>query len=295
MNRYYKLLLLLIFTFSCTNENINEPELTQELILKQVNAVFFNTPTECGGQFTDFDSQGKILEVYSTCNGESNTQRTYTYTDNGLIKSIVEGFGAEVFLYENNVLVGHGGGSDASIGNYTEFTYYGNKMIANYYQSGEISNNYSIFEFEDDTYAKLISIKGYDNSSGIDELTYLKTFQYEGKNPVEIYIESKNGGGSERVPFRRITLTYDDKINPYKKGFTEHAYLKEHTRIIGFVDHNMAYSADNNIASMVFEDLVQNTSYAQTYTYQYNGDMYPTEAMNFVNGDYRSTDYFEYY
>lgn len=280
--------------FSCTNESVNETEQTQELTLKQVNSVFINTPTECEGQFKDFDSQGKILEVYSTCSGESYTQRTYTYTDADLIKSIDEGFGGEEFIYDNDVLVGHLAGSDTS-SNLHEFTYEDNFMTSISYELGNPTSGYVIYEFEDDSFTKLLSIKGYDNSSGTDELQYLKTFQYEGNNPVEIYIESKTGGGSEVVPFRRITLAYDDKINPYKKGLAEHAFLKEHTRIIGFVDYNMAYSADNNITSLVFEDLVQNTSYTQTYSYQYNGDMYPIEAMNFVNGDYRRTDYFEYY
>ncbi len=295
MNRYYSSLLLLFFAFSCSNENVNESEPTQELTLKQVNYVFFNTPTECEGDFADFDDQGKIIEKYSSCYGTLVTTRAYSYTDSGLIESIVEGFGATGFYYEDDVLVGYGGGSDASISNYIGFTYSNNLMIANTYELGEPTPFYSVYEFEDDTYTKLLSIKGYDNTSGTDELTYLKTYQYEENNPIEIYIETKTPGSTIVVPFRRIILTYDDKINPYKKGLTGHAFLKEHTIIGSHVDHNMAYSADNNILSIVFEDFVQNSSYNQTYTYQYNSDMYPTEVMNFVNGEYKRTDYFEYY
>ena len=254
------------------------------------------TPVDCEGDFADFDSQGKIVERYSSCYGTVTTTRTYTYSDSGLIESIAEGFGVSVFYYEDDVLVGHGGGSDASIGYFIECTYDGNTMIGTTYESGEPSSFFNVYEFEDDTYTKLLSIKGYDSSSGTDELTYLKTYQYDRNNPVEIYIEAKTSGSSTVVPFKRITLTYDDKINPYKKGLSGHAFLKEHTVIDALVDHNMAYSADNNIVSINFEDLVQNTSFMTTYTYQYNSDLYPTEAMNYhESGELRRTDYFEYY
>ena len=218
MKKNIYLLITTIFIFSCTNESVNETEPTQELTLKQVNYVYVGTPADCEGEFADFDAQGKIQEIYSSCYGSVVTTRTYIYTDSGLIESIAEGFGVTVFYYEDDVLVGHGGGSDNSTDNFIEFAYNGNIMIGNSFQLGEISSFYTVFEFEDDSYSKLLSIKGYDNSSGSDVLGYLKTFQYDGNNPIEIYIEAKTSGSSTMVPFRRITLTYDDKINPYKKG-----------------------------------------------------------------------------
>lgn len=296
MSRHYTLLLLLLIAFSCTNEAVTETEPTQELTLKQVNYVNVGTPADCEGDFASFDNQGKIMEKYSYCFGNITTTRTYTYTDIGLIESIAQGFGVTIFYYEDDILVGHGGGSDASLPIYIGFTYSDNLMIANNYESGEPTSFYSVYEFENDSYTKLLSIKGYNNSSGTDELTYLKTFQYEENNPIEIYIETTPFGSSTMVPFRRITLTYDDKINPYKKGLSGHAFLKEHTVIGGLVDHNMVYSADNNIVSIVFEDLVQNTSFMSTYIYQYNSDLYPIKAMNYDDsGELRRTDYFEYY
>jgi len=78
MNRYYSSLLLLFFAFSCSNENVNEPEPTQELTLKQVNYVSENTHNDCQGQFLDFDSQGKVIEFYSSCDSGIVTHRTYT-------------------------------------------------------------------------------------------------------------------------------------------------------------------------------------------------------------------------
>ena len=289
MNRYYSLLLLVFFAFNCSNENVNEPEQTQELTLKQVNYVSENTPNDCQGQFLDFDSQGKVIEFYSSCDSGIVTHRTYTYTDSDLISGYTQGFGGVSYDYENDLLV-----EMRNPGFELKFTYENNLMIGNMFQAAVPTSKYNIYEFEDDSFTKMLSVKSFDSSNGVDELVSRTTYQYDGNNPIEIYIETTPFGSSTMLPNKKITITYDNNINPYKKGLSSNAYLATETVLRDYVNYNIAFSADNNITSIFIEDFLQNTTYTITYSYQYNTDSYPIEAMINEEGFLR-TEYFYYY
>jgi len=289
MKKYYVITLLLIFIYTCSDESVIALEPTQELTLKQVNYVNENTPIDCQGTFADFDSQGKIVEVNYVCGIDISIWRTYTYTDLDLISSIAQGFGAVVYEYEDDVLV-----EMRNPGFELKFTYDDNLMIGNVFQFAAPTSRYNIYEFEDDSYTKLLSITSFDNSSGIDEVVSKITYQYDGNNPVEIYIEGTPLGGSTMEPNWRINIAYDDNVNPYKKGLAEQAFLANETVLRDYVDYNIAFSADNNITSILHEDLVESTSYTITYSYIYNSDLYPTEAL-IVDDGLSRTEYFYYY
>jgi hypothetical protein len=284
-------LLAILFIFNCENEPIAIFEQNQKLILKRVNYPLIDSPDNCSGRFADFDSQGKIIEVFYECDGNTTSFRTYTYTESGLINYFT---GYLDFTYdENNVLIRRSGGTDTGF-SYHDFFYNDNIMLVQGYYNGVQNYWYTTYEFEDDTFKKLLSIKSYDSSNN-EEIIYRETYQYNGNNPIEILIEQKDLDDLMLEPKRQITITYDNKINPYRLGLPENAYMANSTMLAYDISYNIAFTADNNITSIIINNLVDNTVYTNTNTYSYNNDMYPIEAIFYINGEPFRKEIFEYY
>jgi len=285
------LLVLCIVLFNCDTESIDGLEQNKKLVLKQVAYPVVDATDNCPGRFANFDSQGKIIEVYYECDGITNIYRTYTYGENDLIHYFT---GYLDFTYdENDQLIRRSGGNDTG-SSYHDFTYNNNIMLVQGYYSGEQNSWYTRYEFGDDSYTKLMSIKTNHINNG--EITYRVTYRYNGNNPIEIFVEQKYSDDSTLEAKRLITITYDDKINPYKLGLPKNAYLSSHTMLAYDVQfYNIAFAADNNITSISIKNLVSNTTYTYTNTYTYNNAMYPTEALLHTNGEPFRKEIFEYY
>jgi len=293
MKKYYSLFLILIFACSCTNESVVVPEQNQELILKRVNFPLVDAENDCPGRFAEFDSHGKIIEVYYECDGNLNTIRSYTYNENSFIKYFT---GFYDFEYdENDNLIKRSGGNDTG-GGYHDFTYTDNSMHLQGYYRGEQNSYYTVYTFEDSSFTKMLGVETFDTSGANEEVISRITYQYSANNPIEILFEQKGPDDVAIELKRSITITYDDKINPYKQGLPENAYLASETFMAYTVQfYNIMYSADNNHISIIENNFETNIIYTITNVYDYNDDMYPVQAVLSYNGEPFRKEIFEYY
>jgi len=281
---------LCILLFNCESGSIDDLGTLSESILKSVNYPLVDAPENCPGRTANFDDLGRIIEVYYECNGNRSIGRNYDYSETGLI----QGFsGYLVFTYdENDVLIGRSGGSDTGT-SYHDFTYNNNMMTDQGYYNGTKNQFYTTYEFEDNSYKKLIS--SIVINSNTDEIISRITYQYNANNPIEIFIEKKSFEDPILEPKKQILISYDDKINPYRFGLAKNAYLASQTFLAYDLQHNIAFTADNNIKAITFNNLENNSISTHTNTYTYNDDGYPTEALLSVNGAPFRKELFEYY
>lgn len=293
MKRIILLLVTICICYACENEPLSDTEQNQELILKQINRLNLNSIEGYLGLFADFDNQGKITQVYHIHQNDTTYRRQYTYNENGLINEITTQAGQTDYTYdENNVLINIIGGSSVGYSHY-DFTYNNNFMFAQNNFDPQLFPHYGQYEFEDNTFKKLISIESI-NPSNNNEITNRKTFHYEGNNLVEILHESINSDTQILEPTIHYLITYDDKINPFLIGLPENAYLVHSVYLLSYVGYNLAYGSDNNITSIISTDYTNNTSSTITRSYTYNDLMYPVTVVEFIN-DTEIHETFEYY
>lgn len=292
MKKLYLLLFFTILLFSCENEPILDK--TPKLVLKSAFYSDVNA-TDCStDRLANFDNQGKITEVYHECNGYTTVFRSYDYRENGLIYYYT---GTAFFTYdENDILIRISSQSDTGF-SYSDITYENNIMLVHSFYNNQPFSWYSKYEFEDNTYEKLLSKKRFDSYD--NEVIYRKTYKYNGNNPIEILIEEKNANNSVLEIVNRYIITYDDKINPYKFGLPKNAFLASSTKLLHPVKYNIVYTAENNITSIIYNYYGNNPDYVQTWTrtktYTYNNDMHPIEAILYYNGEADLKEIFEYY
>ena len=292
MTKKLTFLLVTLFILSCENETVEIIEQHQKLTLKKVNYPGIDARIDCPGRFADFDSQGRLIKVSYECDGQTGSIRTYTYSDSGFIKSYGEGGS---FDYdENDILIRANFSTDFGWGT-TDFFYNDNIMLAQGYYRGVKNHFYTTYEFESDTREKLISIKIFDTSNN-EEIISRETYRYNGNNPVEILIEQKYPDDLKLESKKNITITYDDKINPFKLGIPKNAYLAKSFNLAYQVpSYNIAFKADNNIESITINNLENNVTYTNTNSYSYNSDNYPIEAIYHLKGEPFRKEIFEYY
>lgn len=302
MRRTIILLLATIAIVACENDPItpNEPETVneetqeeiQQPVLKQIRRTKADTIDPCPVKIAEFDTRGRIIEINRECTDGDVTARVYSYHENGLIRAFTHHYD---FTYdENDFLIRRSGGNDTGSG-YIDFTYDNNLMIAQAYYNGEPGTNFFVYEFEDASLKKLISQKTIDPSND-DEIIYRVTYQYEGHNPVDILYEQKNTQTQILEPIFRITISYDDKINPYKSGLPDNAYLINETMQMDLGDwpYNLVFGADNNFTNVTTFNFINDTSFSYTKSYTYNDLMYPIEAEVLI-GNREHHETYEYY
>lgn len=286
------LLILSILAFGCDNEPINTSEPTQTLILKKVTKYTGNDGSH--HYIAEFDTQGKITQIFTAYTHDNVDyvllSREYEYAPtSGLITGYTH---HPSFVYdENNTIIGRGLPS----GNYhRELTHEDNVMIDKYYVNGEYSGSYMRHTFSDNTHTKLLSIEHFSNN----ELGDKTTFYYEGNNLIEMLKEHMDSDTNTLIPYKQYIFTYDDKINPYKLGLPNNAYLAYSTVLINTYmwEYNLIYTADNNLTQITTNNLSEGTTGTTFIEYTYNDDMYPIESTSSItiNGS-AVTEIYEYY
>lgn len=241
-----------------------------------------------------FNSEGKILDVIlgniSTTELD-DVKRNYSYTRDDLlscapITSIndLPGCYPHLEYSDEGVLLRING---------NPFEYDGNKISL--YDSawdGRI-----IFEFEDDTYAQLTRYEYYRNVSTNPDLAIQKIFQYDGDNIIFIEAKSLNEATGQLETYNTTGYTYDDKINPYKKGHNQIALVTYyHTMLdLSWEQWNLIYRSTNNVLTQTMTFNLNGWSDSTTnYFYEYNSSGYPITKTE-ERDDFDIVTKFKYY
>lgn len=292
MKRLIILLLGYLFVISCNNEDLNnDSNQNQSLVLKSVTSILSNSSNSCTGREGKFDEQGRITEIY-LC-GEGTPNRVHTYTESGQINSIT-GHGG--YIYENNVLIARGGGTDAS-SFYINITYANNVIEEHSTFNQEEASYYVKYIFQDNTYNQLLSYNVINTEGSEEEIIDRVTCQYDGNNNlIEILIEKKAQGDLILEPKTLITFAYDSMNNPYKIGLPENAYMIFGTPLLYYEGESiLARLSDNNVINTSISNLVENTIYTKNYEYSYNSNQYPIMVTESIEDTDLVDFVFEYY
>ncbi|MBT8303184.1 MAG: hypothetical protein KJP09_01850 [Bacteroidia bacterium] len=296
MKKLISILTLTLLLVSCSDQLEFPGVNLRQLVLKQVNYSSLSNPSTCE-RITYFNDQGRIIEHNLICDG-SISPRIYHYTDNNLYLRYTTNdpsSGTVPFAYDQNGLI-IGMGAWPNTGNSTVFSYDENIMTSQNYYNGNLSEFYTVYEFEDTTFTKLLSIQKFNTSGVNEEISYRTTFTYQGNNPIEILIERKDFDDVAMVPKSRLTYVYDDKNNPYKSTVSENALVAYLTDIAyDERERNIVFSADNNVVESIGENLESGNISNVSYAYIYTDEMYPQERTMTLNGELFRLEEFEYY
>lgn len=292
MKSFKKPILLLfsaLFLFSCEKQDLSLP--ATDLTLKEVRREIESIDVV---RKASFNRKGKILDVIlgniSTTEFD-DVKRTYSYTRDDLLSCTP--------ITNINDLPGcypHLEYSDAGVlirinGNALEYD--GNKIIQN-------STNWDsriVFEFEDDTYNNMVRIENYVDVSTNPTLTRQRIFEYDGDNIIYIEARALDDTTGQLETYNTTIYTYDDKINPYKKGHNQIALVSYHHTMLdlSWAQWNLIYRSTNNVVSQTTTfNLNGWTGGTLTYDYEYNDSGYPT-LMTYQTPSHEVKTKFAYY
>ncbi|MDC7995639.1 hypothetical protein [Altibacter sp. HG106] len=290
---FKKILAIALFfaILSCDKETA--PEVVQQdenpLILKRLSYETTSSP-ECLGRFGEFNSEGKLSEVYFICNDIRTDVREYNYDSEG---NFIGPFGNYELQYDDN---GNLIRAEIDSERYVEYAYQDNFVTERSYNYGEEYIWYYVYEFSDTSYSQLLSVKLFDQSQG-DVLLSHQWFKHSNGNVVEVHSERTIGEEPDLVQEYSYFIAYDDQINPWKLGKPSSPIVANSMYLIydAWVEYSLAYYSSNNIKEIQAIDYLNDTSTQFTFEYTYNDEMYPTNATHFIAGNPWRTILFEYY
>ncbi len=292
MKNIYRIIFLsfMMISFSnCEKQDFLLP--TNDLTLKEVRREIESIDVV---KRASFNSDGKILDVIlgniSTTEFD-DVKRSYSYTRDDLLScrpitnvSDLPGCYPHMEYSDNGVLIRING---------NELEYDGN-IIIHYRQAWDAR---IIYEFEDDTYNKLIKYEYYRDISTNPILANQKIFEYDGDNIIYIEAKSIDDTTGQLETYNTTAYTYDDKINPYKKGHNQIALVSYyHTMLdLSWEQWNLKYRSANNVVSRTTTFNLSNwTGGTITYEYTYNNSGYPL-TMTYQTPSHEVETKFIYY
>lgn len=291
MNNKYFLSLLFLIGFllcGCEKQDLLLPsnDLTLKEVRREVEAVDVVRKAS-------FSAEGKILNVIlgniSTTEFD-DVKRQYSYTEDNLLTCVpgVNSFdypGCYPYMeYSDGVLTSINGST---------LEYVGNTII----EYRELWDGKIIYEFEDDSYNKLIKYEYYHDASSNPTLTTQKIFEYDGDNIIFIEAKSLDDTTGQLETYNTTSYTYDDKINPYKKGHNQIAIVSYYQPMLdlSWEQWNLKFRSTNNVISRTTTyNLTGWTGGTLTYDYTYNDSDYPV-TMTYQTPSYEVVTKFLYY
>lgn len=195
--------------------------------------------------FAVFNSENKIVEMYTATSDGYRVEHTYTYDDLGRITEIVSGDNAKRFYYFGKT-----------------------RVVESVDGTGLIT--YLEKRFYDDA-ERMIKREEYFYSPSQNELKLERysVYTYTGENATLEEVYEWSGETSEFEIRFSIKYTYDDKKLPFAASL--------------FPDFAPHPPRVNNLTSVITKDLSSGAEHSVNYTYQYNAFGYPTKKFEGQN------------
>ena len=289
MKRYYILICLLSFFVSCEQEEGFLPlseVVRNEPILKQVTQEF---PAYDVVMNAFYETDGRVKTVYR----------------GNLSTPLLDHLDTEFIYNESNQLlcqINHlssPGECRPSI-EYTDGQVSGIRGFPITYDGNIITNSFAWsdshvkYEFEDDTYQRLLKVEYLTSvSSSSPSLISRDTYTYEGDNLMSIECRLINdvGGGFDVVLF--IEYSYDDQPNPFLPAFNQNALIAYHKGVMPNIQYKekLVFRSANNIVTKTTTFPTSGEVSTVNYSYDYNDRGYPVQRTHSV-GD--NTFYVKY-
>jgi len=163
---------------------------------------------------------------------------------------------------------------------------YDENVITEIYVNGALVK----YEFEDDTYQKLIRIEEY-----FGPFFYrFEDYTYDGDNLISIEQRLLNDVTGQFELWSLTEYTYDDKKNPYQQGHDQIALVSYYQNMLYSQNNedNMIYRSPNNVLTETVSSSTSSRTF--NYSYEYNSEGYPIERRLTFNGNLSVVTY-EYY
>ena len=304
---YFTICLFGLLTLSCVNEPIDvvppdedatdidstDPDSdvddNEELVIKSVEISLYGDE-DCT-RHADFYEDGRI-DIITWCY-DGSTARDYFYSGNGLISGI-SGIGG--FVYDGDVLVQRTTGSDTG-SSVTNFTYNGRIVTSHGFYNGNPHNYETVYEFEDETYTRLLSITINDDVLTDPYVFRITSFEYEN----DLLIKSTHAELDEDTQQLEdqiiLEYTYDDKINPYQQGLSQNALVTSFMVLFYYdsISRYLAHQMRHNVKTQKVTNLIHDYVGFSERMYVYNDDGYPISYIENVNDDPFRSVVLEYY
>jgi hypothetical protein len=279
--------LLIGFTSCSTNEELDN---NIERIIKKIESTPVNEG--CCISYFDFREDGKI-DRFGYYGNPPDVYHGYYYDDQD---KYIGATGYANLTYEGNILTGSFGITDTGTGS-ANYIYDGNIINSEGFYNGEPNNFKYVYEFNDNTYSKLLSITVYDDILSTPYIKRITTFEYDGDLLVKSEEKEFNESTGEFETKKSFEFTYDNQKNPYKLGLQQNAFVTSFIFIPKnyYVPQNLTLQMDHNIVSQKITNfLFDNVGfYEREYTYDEFG--YPVSYSENLNGEPIRDVTFEYY
>ena len=281
MKKYIYFLFVLLLTFlGCEEENEMMPPPNNDLTLKQARREVLAFDFMNGATFHRNGKLNQAIQGRVSTSLFDEVKREGIYNEDNLLECVIRFNNGQGECYPS---MEYTNGELTSLNGHP-LEYNGN--VINEIFSSTVRFKY---EFEDDTYQKLLRMEEIISFT----LRYIE-YSYEGDHLISVEERLYNDATGQYELWKLTEYTYDDKRNPYQQAHDQNALVSYYYDMLYIQQSplNIVYRSPNNVLT----ETITTSSGSGTlhYSYEYNDKDYPIKRTREINQS-ESVVTYEYY